>query len=203
MASRIDNTGDVFGKWTAVEYLGKGKYLCRCECGTEASVAAGNLRNGGSTQCKNCSGKQNASTKNGVTQYVEYRIYKHMIRRCTNSSDKRYSLYGGRGVSVCDRWVESFFNFLKDMGRRPTDQHSIDRIDNDGNYEPSNCRWATAKQQANNRSTSVLHSAFGKSQTLRGWADETGVSYDLLKARLKRGLSMQQAITFKKYERTQ
>ena len=88
------------------------------------------------------------------------RTWYHMIRRCTNPHDSGYKDYGGRGITVCERWADSFENFLVDMGPKPTVAHSLDRIDNDGNYEPGNCRWATAKQQANNS---------------RRWADKTDI----------------------------
>lgn len=89
--------------------------------------------------------------KHGGVGTPEYRIWTHMKGRCLNETDARYADYGGRGIIVCDRWVESFAAFLADMGPRPSKSHSIDRIDNDGGYEPSNCRWATDQEQSLNK----------------------------------------------------
>lgn len=114
----------------------------------------------------------------------EYNIRLHMIRRCTEKTSKEYHNYGGRGIRVCDRWLESFENFLEDMGNRPSDRHSIDRIDNNGDYEPGNCRWATYKEQALNKRTTKLITVGGVSDTLRGHALSRGLKYTTVWNRL-------------------
>lgn len=157
-------TGTKFGRWTVIEYAGKlgpyGKaknkpdgYRCVCECGVVRSVTAGNLRSGRSKSC-GCllvqimrSARRNL--KHGFSGTAEYSIWMNMIARCHNTKNPS-KYYGGRGIRVCDSWRKSFVNFLRDMGKRPTPQHSIDRINNDGNYGPTNCRWATSKEQAHN-----------------------------------------------------
>lgn len=118
-------------------------------------------------------------TRDGIGKTPEYRAYMHMKGRCYCKTDNNFENYGGRGIKVCERWLEpngkGFDNFLKDIGKRPTPSHSIDRIDNDGNYSPENCRWATKTEQAKNRRTRILITAFGKTQNEADWARELGI----------------------------
>ncbi len=124
--------------------------------------------------------------QHGMRNTPEYRSWTHMRDRCYRETDKRYKNYGGRGISVCDRWRKSFTAFYEDMGKRPTDKHSIDRIDNNGNYEPNNCRWATKQEQADNRSNGYRFTYGGKTLTIRQWSNESGIAYDTLRQRLLR-----------------
>jgi hypothetical protein len=145
-----------YGNWTVLQDLGLIKLgqnqirrnhylLVQCKCGAIKQIRLYDLRNGKSTQCKPC-----ARTKHGKSRSVEYRTWIDMKKRCYDKKNKRYKDYGGRGITVCDRWLYSFENFYTDIGPRPSNKHSIDRIKNDGNYEPGNCRWATKKEQSNN-----------------------------------------------------
>ncbi len=144
-----------FGRWKVIESAGSnerglGMWLCRCDCGTEAAVNGANLRNGSSESC-GCSKESHLETV-GAKPTTEYRAWVSMLTRCYNPNTKYWKHYGGRGIAVCERWRNNYENFLADMGRRPGRGYSIDRYpDNDGNYEPGNCRWATAKQQAANK----------------------------------------------------
>ena len=122
-----------------------------------------------------------------------YSSWAMMLDRCRNTNNKRYHRYGGRGIKVCERWL-AFDNFLADMGERPSTELTLDRIDNDGNYEPSNCRWANRKQQANNRSSNHLISAFGETLTLAQWCEKTGLSHPTIHNRLKRGWPPEKAL---------
>jgi hypothetical protein len=118
-----------------------------------------------------------------------------MRSKCKFPSQNHYKNYGGRGIAVCERWENSFEDFLADMGPKPSPKHSIDRIDVNGIYEPSNCRWAASKEQANNRRTNHLIAAFGRSQTIARWSRETGIGSATIRHRLSRGLSPEDALT--------
>lgn len=123
------------------------------------------------------------------TNMSEYRIWSAMKLRVLNDKSTSWKNYGGRGIKVCDRWLQ-FDNFFKDMGPRPSKKHSIDRIDNNGNYEPSNCRWATAFEQMNNCRKNIIFRYDGRTQTLPEWARERGISVTSMSARYYRGWSI-------------
>lgn len=125
----------------------------------------------------------------------EYSIWMNMRARCANPNSNRYEMYGGRGIRVCARWREDFLNFLNDMGRRPSLDHSIDRMDNDGNYTPENCRWATRKEQCRNRRTSRFLSFRGEEKTLAEWCEITGLPVSTVHARIKSGWTPDDALT--------
>lgn len=155
--------GQIYGNLTVVElwldhdYPSHQKWHCKCSCGIDivawaSSLVSGNTKSCGCLQRKRTS---EASTTHGEghTATAEYRCWTHIKTRCYNPRIKNFDCYGGRGITVCERWRDSFENFLADMGRRPSPNHSIDRYPNpDGNYEPSNCRWATRSQQEQNKS---------------------------------------------------
>lgn len=160
MSKCKDLSGMKFGRLVAIKLdhirgRGRAYWLCRCECGA-FNICRSDVLTGGKSKSCGCLQKDVmafAVRKHGETvndkKSPEYRAWGNMRSRCANPNHPHFHHYGGRGISVCDEW-SSFDAFLRDMGRRPTDGHSIDRIDNNGNYEPSNCRWATKYQQSRN-----------------------------------------------------
>jgi len=153
--------GVKFGRWSVLKLSdvvkSKPQYLCRCDCGTTKVVDGFNLTYGKSSNC-GCEKKKNwhsIISRHGdgkeSARAREYIAWCHIKSRCNNPNTERYPSYGGRGIKVCDRWLNSYENFLADMGRKPSAKHSIDRINVDGNYEPANCRWATDHEQRMNK----------------------------------------------------
>jgi len=174
------------------------RYLCRCDCGKEIPVTSPNIKYGRSKSC-GCLKTEITTkrmTKHGQSKAktAEYYTWKSMIARTTNPDDKNYC---GRGITVCERWQgeNGFANFFADMGHRPSQRHSIDRKDNDGNYEPDNCRWATRIEQSNNRRNNIIITWNDKTLSLAEWATLLGVPYGRLKSRVKMGWSHDQILS--------
>jgi len=152
-----DRTNQTFGRLTVISQSGSAKggasWRCRCSCGNVVIVSASNLTTGNTKSC-GCLGRENALTHGHAAHQrttPEYRAWLNMKTRCYNSKNNQWENYGGRGISICERWLHSFVNFLNDIGRKPNPELTIDRINNDGDYEPGNVRWATLSQQRQNR----------------------------------------------------
>ena len=172
------------------------RWLCRCDCGNEVSVATGSLRCGETQSCgclrREITGQRTRthglSRKSGT-----YAVWVGMRDRCFCVTDTSYHRYGGRGITVCERW-SSFENFLADMGERPPGM-TIDRIDNNGPYSPENCRWATNLEQSRNKRTSILITVGSETLCLSEWADRTGIDYWTLHGRIRRGWDPVRVVT--------
>lgn len=189
---REDLSGRRYGRWTVIEegtprYHGKYRiiyWMCRCDCGVIREVCGNTLKNGDSTSC-GCFHSELMSKifrSHGKTGSRAYRIWQNMLNRCRREKDEFWHRYGGRGIKVCDRW-QVFENFLKDMGE-PEPGMQLDRVENDGDYSPDNCRWATVKEQAQNRTSNVRYQYSGKSKTLTEWAAAVGIKRSTLGMRI-------------------
>jgi hypothetical protein len=163
-------------------------WLFRCDCGKETVAQVSNVVRGST---KSCGGHHHRHA--GKRRTGEYNAWQNMLRRCRDERAPCYGNYGGRGICVCERW-NVFENFLADMGPRPSPQHSIDRINNEGNYEPSNCRWATRAEQANNTRTNRRLTALGRTETMETWARLFSMNSVTLLKRLESGLWTERAL---------
>lgn len=195
-----DLTGKQFGSLSVVKlkYRKSGTsdvWYCLCTCGALVERTAYRLNYAAHVSC-GCMRQELARKtflKHGLSQTSEYKIWQRVVLCCRSEEFRDYCRYGGRGVDVCSRWVDGeaeksgFECFYQDMGPRPSKKHSIDRIDNDGDYEPGNCRWATPKQQMRNRGVTKYLTVRGVRKSLADWADDLGVKYDALYARVRRG----------------
>lgn len=185
-----DLTGREFSRLTVLyraENKGKKTYWwCRCRCGTEKAVWAQSLVKGAILSCKclNNEALGNRRRSHGLTRSPTYRAWQHMIERCEKPETKNYEDYGARGITVCSQW-HKFNDFLYDMGVKPKGME-LDRRDNNGNYEPGNCRWTTKIIQANNKRSNKFLTFSGKTQTIRQWEAELSIARGALWARHKR-----------------
>lgn len=182
----IDITDEKFGMLTAIMPVGRDvsgniQWLCKCECGNKLPVLRGNLCKGNSKSC-GCD-RMRGATKHGLAHTPEYKPWTTMKYRCDNPNNSSYHKYGARGIKVCKRWRDFAF-FMKDMGSKPTSEHSIERIDNEGDYTPENCRWALPYEQARNTRQNRWITYNGKTLCLTDWSKKFGIKYQTLSHRL-------------------
>ncbi|MCF7995219.1 MAG: hypothetical protein K9L88_10310 [Chromatiaceae bacterium] len=190
MPQPIDLTGERFGRLVVLsesESLDKRKaWLCRCDCGNEKTLSSKQLRHDKVRSCgclrKETSAETAAARKKSEAKRRDplYNRWLCMLQRCSNPKNPSYHNYGGRGVKVCEAWRESFDAFLEDIGQPPTLKHTIERINNDGDYEPENCRWALRDEQLRNQRVNILITVNEDTLTAKDWAAKTGVSYQKL-----------------------
>jgi hypothetical protein len=195
MKNFIDLTGKLFGKWKVIQHVkrekGRTYYLCECECGFHSFVNYYHLVGGRSTKCKTCHNSEAVKKRPmkhgnaiGRKSTPEYNCWISMRNRCNNSNDEHWKNYGERGIKICDQW-EDFSVFLKDMGIRPKN-HTLDRIDVDGNYCPENCRWATVKTQCENKRNNVFFEYNGIKKTKTRWSKDLGIPFTSFSRMIKK-----------------
>lgn len=178
-------------------------WLCKCDCGSVKAAREDHLRSRKTQSC-GC-GKMESLERCWKARVVhgdcsrkgkarEFQVWVNMRRRCTDPLDAGFERYGGRGIRICTRW-SSYANFIADMGRMPTPKHTIERKNNDGNYEPSNCVWATRLDQANNRRSNHVLTHGGETLTIAQWSRRVGIPQLTLAARIRRGWSTAKSLT--------
>lgn len=193
---RTDRTSKKYNRLTVLRLHGRNKHghplwECKCDCGTTTIVSGCSFNKTKSCGCLLAERRHFSTVTHGYARKgkksPEYTTWVAIRQRCSNPSVQYYCNYGGRGIKVCERWINSFENFLADMGNRPTKNHSIERINNDGNYEPSNCKWGTPKEQSNNNRNTCLITRNGITKSIAQWAEEFGVIYSTFYSRVKSG----------------
>ena len=205
MGNLIDMIGRKYHRLTVKrralnDSQGSAYWLCVCDCGVLTKVKGSSLRHGrikscGCLQLELVIKNNKLRTTHGESKKTpEYSTWAAMKNRCLNSNNNAYKYYGGRGISVCDRWLK-FEHFLEDMGRKPTAKHSIERIENNKGYYPDNCKWATMEEQCNNQRKNRILEYKNKKQSLSAWAREKNINRETLRDRLKCGWSVHDALT--------
>ena len=175
-------------------------WSCRCRCGTEVIVSSGSLLRGATRSCKCLGGELSGQrakkrlTTHGMTYTRTFTIWQGVIKRCENPKFDKYAYYGGRGIKVCARWRHSFDAFFADMGEAPP-RLTLERNNSDGDYEPTNCRWASRKEQSNNQRSNVVFIIDGKRMTLTQIAERVGIKPATMKRRIKLGWCIERAMT--------
>ena len=199
----IDLTSERFGQLIVVDRIPGGarvKWNCQCDCGNKCEVLAKDLRKGNTKSC-GCLRKNGKppheithGQARGGANTPEYRIWIAMKSRCSNDKLWTWPYYGGRGITVCERW-EKFENFFADMGLRPSKSHSIEREKNDVGYQPDNCFWATKKQQSRNKRSNVMITHDGRTQCMTDWARELHVPKTTFRAYMNKGYSIEEYLS--------
>ena len=195
MAKPKDMRGQKFGRITPLFYLGKSTWRTICDCGTEKDMSAKCLLNGAARSC-GCLHREQLSKRkktHGMTGTPTYIAWTNMKARCLNPGSISYSNYGGRGIKVCQEWIDSFETFFKDMGERPEGM-TLERVDTNGDYCPENCVWANWTDQMNNRRVSRLVEYLGKRMTIAQWSRETGICPAKIRKKLNSGLGPEEAL---------
>ena len=196
MRQVIDLTGERFGRLVVLhrepnKTFGNTLWFCRCDCGNTSIAQGGTLRNGGILSC-GCLHREKATT-HGMEGTPTYYVWSAMKSRCDNQKNKSYPDYGGRGIKYCPQW-QRFEQFLADMGMKP-DGLSLERINNNLGYEPSNCKWATPKEQRRNTRANKYYEFRGVVKTLTAWAEEFPITVETLRSRVNLGWSMEDVLT--------
>lgn len=201
--STINMSNIKYNSWTVVNILDNRHWVVRCDCGFTAIRIKNDITSGKSKSCRACSYQSKSRRKalreaksvHGCSNTITQRSWTEMKRRCLSPHRRGYKNYGGRGIKVCDRWLRGdgaktgFHCFLEDMGERPSLQHQLDRIDNNGNYEPANCRWATRQEQMMNRQRTIKVELNGEQLSIAEAAEKTGLTTAALYTRLRKGLT--------------
>lgn len=195
-----DLTGKRFGSRVVKSFAGthvrQAMWNCLCDCGRMDVIGGKKLRSGLSGQCRECAWVTHGHARNGP-RTPEYKAWLSMMERCTCKTHKQYPDYGGRGITVCERWTgeQGFTNFLADMGLRPSKSHSIDRFpDNNAGYCKENCRWATRREQMRNTRKNRMITFNGETFCVAEWAVKIGLHREVLRGRLERGWTLERAL---------
>lgn len=189
--------GQKFGRLVVLQFVGKNKWrktrwLCKCDCGKEKIIRGDHLISGSTKSCGCLQTKHGHSTTTTISK--TYKSWDDIIQRCTNHNNPYYYCYGGRGITICERWRDAFVNFLEDMGEAPKG-YQIDRINNEKGYYKGNCRWVTPKINNRNRRDNHIETFDGKTQCLSAWAEELNINRSTISERLKRGWSIDKTLT--------
>lgn len=188
----VNLNGRRFGRLAVLDYAGRIRgniyWMCRCDCGNERLIFGGNLVRGFSKSCgcMRMEALRQSRITHGCRQTPEYAAWSSMKERCLNPKNPKFHCYGGRGIQICERWLRSFAAFLEDVGPRPSDKHSLERSDTNGDYCPENCSWATQRIQQNNRRNNRRIQFRGMTLTLAEWSRILKIDYHKLEARINR-----------------